>query len=123
MGRIEGKVALVTGSAGGIGEAIARLLAKEGAKVVITTRHKVNEGQALAEEIQTAGGEAIFLKLDVAREDDWKRVITDVIKKYGKLNVVVNNAGSSLVKKCRRDFCCRLEYGNGDQCNRGVLGN
>ena len=90
MGRVDGKVALVTGGAAGLGEADVRLLAKEGAKVVITTRKKVEEGQALAEELKNSGGEASFLQLDVSKEDDWKRVIAEVIKKYGKLNVLVN---------------------------------
>ena len=98
MGRVDGKVALVTGAAAGLGEADARLLAKEGAKVVITTRKKVDEGKALAEEITKSGGEAIFLQLDVSKEEDWKRVVTEVINKYGKLNVIVNNAGISVVK-------------------------
>ena len=98
MGRVDGKVALVTGGAAGLGEADVRLLAKEGAKVAITTRKKVEEGQALAGEIRKTGGEATFLQLDVSKEDDWKRVITEVIKKYGKLNIIVNNAGISVVK-------------------------
>jgi NAD(P)-dependent dehydrogenase (short-subunit alcohol dehydrogenase family) len=98
MGRVEGKVALVTGGAAGLGEADARLLAKEGAKVVITTRKKVDEGQSLTEEIRKDGGEAVFFQLDVSKEEDWKRVIGDVIQKYGTLNVIVNNAGISVVK-------------------------
>jgi len=68
-------------------------LAKEGAKVVITTRKKLAEGQALAEEIKREGGEATFLKLDVSKEEDWEQVIAQVINMYGKLNVLVNNAG------------------------------
>ena len=75
MGRVDGKVALVTGAVTGLGEADARLLAKEGARVIITTRKKVEEGQALAEEIKNSGGEASFLQLDVSKEDDWERVI------------------------------------------------
>lgn len=93
MGRLEGKVAMVTGAAAGLGAAAARLLAKESAKVVITTRKKLAEGQALAEEIKREGGEATFLKLDVSKEEDWEQVIAQVINMYGKLNVLVNNAG------------------------------
>jgi len=98
MGRLEGKVAMITGGAAGIGEAIAELFAKEGAKVVITTRKKVAEGTALAESIKKEGGEATFIQLDVSQEDRWKEVINEVIKKYGKLNILVNNAGISLGK-------------------------
>lgn len=109
MGRVDGKVALVTGAATGLGEADARLLAKEGARVVITTRKKVEEGQALAEEIKNSGGEASFLQLDVSKEDDWKRVIAEVINKYGKLNVLVNNAGISAMRNIEETS---LDYWN-----------
>jgi len=98
VGRVDGKVALVTGAASGLGEADAKLLAKEGAKIVVTTRKKLDEGKRVVEEIKRAGGEATFLKLDVSLEDDWKEAIKATIKKYGKLNVVVNNAGISVVK-------------------------
>jgi 3(or 17)beta-hydroxysteroid dehydrogenase len=98
MGRLEGKVAMVTGGASGIGKAHAELFAKEGAKVVITTRRKVAEGTALAESIKKGGGEAIFIKLDVTKESEWREVIDEVIRKYGKLNILVNNAGVSLGK-------------------------
>jgi len=98
MGRLEGKVAMITGGASGIGKAHAELFAREGAKVVITTRRKVAEGTALAESIKKGGGEAIFIKLDVTKESEWREVIDEVIRKYGKLNILVNNAGVSLGK-------------------------
>ena len=97
MGRVDGKVALVTGGAAGLGEADARLLAKEGARVVISDIAK-EAAKRVVNEIKGQGGEAISLQLDVSKEDDWKRVITEVIKKYGKLNIIVNNAGISVVK-------------------------
>ena len=81
MGRVEGKVAMVTGAAASLGEADARLLAKEGAKVVITTRKKVVEGRVLAEDIKKKGGEATFIKLDVTKESDWREAIDEVIRK------------------------------------------
>ena len=99
MGRLDGKVAIITGGACGIGRGHSELFAKEGAKVVITTRKKVSEGTALAENIRKEGGEATFIKLDVTNEDEWKEVLGEVIKKYGKLNILVNNAGVSLAKK------------------------
>jgi len=98
MGRLEGRVAIITGAASGIGEANARLFAKEGAKVVVTTDAKLVEGRMLAENIKKEGGEAIFLKLDVTEQSDWERVISEIIRKYGKLNILVNNAGVVLVK-------------------------
>lgn len=98
MRRLDGKVALVTGAASGLGEADARLLANEGAKVVVTTRKKLDEGERVVEEIKKDGGEGTFMKLDVSTEDGWKEVIEATIKKYGKLNIVVNNAGISVVK-------------------------
>lgn len=98
MGRLKGKVAMITGGASGIGRAHAQLFAKEGAKVVITTRRKVAEGTALAESIKKEGGEATFIKLDVTKESEWREVINEVIRKYGKLNILVNNAGVSLAK-------------------------
>jgi len=92
MGRLEGKVAIVTGAAGGIGEADARLFAKEGAKVVVADIKEV-EGRTVAESIKKEVGEATFIKLDVTKENDWKEVIGEVVRRYGKLNILVNNAG------------------------------
>jgi len=69
MGRLDGKVALITGGACGIGRGHSELFAKEGAKVVVTTRKKVDIGAALAESIKKQGGEAIFLRLDITIED------------------------------------------------------
>ena len=74
------------------------MFAREGAKVVVTTRKKVDVGTALAESIKKQGGEAMFLRLDTTVEDDWKKVLNEVIKKYGKLNILVNNAGVSIAK-------------------------
>ncbi len=95
MGRLDGKVAFVTGGASGIGEGTVRLFAKEGAKVVIAD---VNEalGKRLAEEIRRDGGDAIFIKLDVSREIGWIDAIQQAVARYGKVNVLVNNAGISL---------------------------
>ncbi len=92
MGRVEHKVALVTGAAVGLGGAIARLLAGEGAKVAVSD---VNEaaGRAVVEESAARGGEAIFVQQDVSREEDWRRTIETVLGRFGRLDVVVNNAG------------------------------
>lgn len=96
--RLENKVALITGAACGIGKAHALLFAQEGAKVVVTTRQKLEEGKELVKEIINRGGEAIFFKLDVTDSQAWENVLAEVMKKYGKLNVLVNNAGISLGK-------------------------
>ena len=90
--RLEGKVALVTGGARGIGEAIVRLFAKEGAKVVIGDILE-KEGEATAEDVRREGGEARFIRLDVTAEDNWQQAVKAVEDRYGKLNVLVNNAG------------------------------
>jgi NAD(P)-dependent dehydrogenase (short-subunit alcohol dehydrogenase family) len=95
MDRVKGKVALVTGAALGLGRACALLLAREGAKVVATDL-KQDEGAALVQEIKASGGEATFVRHDVASSDDWKNAIETATRKYGGLDIVVNNAGVAL---------------------------
>ena len=92
MGRMEGKVVLVTGGARGMGAAEARLLAKEGASVAIGDILE-DLGRSVAEDISTAGGRSLFLALDVSREEDWRRAVDAVVSAYGGLDVLVNNAG------------------------------
>lgn len=92
MARLEGKVAIITGSAQGMGAAHARLFVEEGAKVVITDLNE-EKGTALAEEL---GENAIFVKQNVTSEDDWKKVIEVTEEKFGPVNVLVNNAGITL---------------------------
>lgn len=97
MGRIAGKVAIVTGGASGLGEATCILFAQEGAKVVIAD---INEdaGRALQNKITEAGNTAVFIKLDVTKEEQWKKIFEETIKLYGKVNIVVNGAGISFTK-------------------------
>lgn len=90
--RLEEKIAIVTGGARGMGEAEARLFANEGAKVVVADLLNV-EGQAVADAINNAGGEAMFSHLNVTDEKNWESVVADAVAKYGKLDVLVNNAG------------------------------
>lgn len=92
MGRVEGKVAIVTGSTYGIGEAIARILAQEGAVSIITGRSQ-KEGTKIVEDIISAGGKAEYYPLDVTDEKRIEEVVKKVYGKYGKIDILVNNAG------------------------------
>ncbi|KKW66974.1 3-beta hydroxysteroid dehydrogenase [Lampropedia cohaerens] len=92
MGRVESKVALVTGGALGIGKATAMLLAREGAKVVVTDL-KQSEGEAVVHAIREAGGQAIFVQHDVAKEQDWQQAMAATLEAFGRLDIAVNNAG------------------------------
>jgi NAD(P)-dependent dehydrogenase (short-subunit alcohol dehydrogenase family) len=92
--RLDGKVAIVSGAASGMGAATARRFAKEGAKVVLADMLDL-EGRRIAEEIIRANGTAEFMRLDVTSEDDWRTVVEATVQKYGKLDILVNNAGIS----------------------------
>ena len=92
--RLEGKVAIVSGAASGMGAATARRFAKEGAKVVIADMLE-EDGRKVAADITRANGTAEFMRLDVTNEADWKAVVDATVQKYGKLDILVNNAGIS----------------------------
>lgn len=93
--RFEDKVVIVTGGASGIGEATVIEFAGEGAKVVIADI-AVDEGEALARQLQQKGDEALFVKTDVSVEKDVKRLIDQVVETYGKVDVLFANAGMNI---------------------------
>lgn len=92
MGRVEGKVALITGVASGIGKATALLFAREGARVVGADRNAV-DGTATIEEIHSAGGTATFVQSDISREADCERMVRVAVETYGRLDILHNHAG------------------------------
>jgi NAD(P)-dependent dehydrogenase (short-subunit alcohol dehydrogenase family) len=92
--RLSGKVALVTGGASGMGACEATMFAQEGAKVVVADLLEA-EGRQVVEKIQAAGGQARFARLDVTSEVGWQEAIAGATGAYGKLDVLVNNAGIS----------------------------
>ncbi len=98
MDRVKGKTALITGAASGLGEGCAILLAKEGASVVIADINETG-GQKVVEKIKQDGGNALFVKLDVSKEEDWESAIAKTVEEFQKLDVLVNNAGIQYVKE------------------------
>ena len=86
--RLEGKVALISGGARGMGAAEVRLFASEGAKVVLGDVLQ-EEGQQVEAEIAEAGGEAVFVPLDVTSESDWQNAVNTAVKRFGKLDILV----------------------------------
>jgi NAD(P)-dependent dehydrogenase (short-subunit alcohol dehydrogenase family) len=93
--RMTGKVALISGAAGGMGAATARLFATEGAKAVIVADILDPEGKAVVAEIGKAGGHASYVHLDVTDEAQWKAAVEGTVAAHGRLDVLVNNAGIS----------------------------
>lgn len=92
--RLDGKVALITGGASGMGASMARIFAGEGAKVVVADMLEA-EGRKIVGEITRANGAAIFQKLDVSSEAEWQDAIAATLAAYGKLDILVNDAGIS----------------------------
>ena len=90
--RLEGKVALITGGAHGMGAEECRLFAREGARVVIADVRE-DDGRQVEAEITDLGGEAMFVMLNVADEANWESAVNDTVARFGKLDVLVNNAG------------------------------
>ena len=96
MGQVDGKIALVTGGASGIGAACAETLAREGAKVMVTDIDEAG-GHAVANAIEAAGGTAVFMRHDVTNEDNWRAVIVEFERHFGRLDILVSNAGIGIM--------------------------
>ena len=98
MKRVQDKVCLVTGASLGIGKAISQRLAEEGGKVILTDI-KDEEGKKVVNEIRDNGGECAYYHLDVSKEEEVKEVFSEIQKQYGRIDVLVNNAGISGANK------------------------
>jgi len=102
MGRLDGKVALVTGASRGIGRAIALQLAREGARVAVNYRSGETEAHALASEIAQSGGQCVVYRADVSDGQQARELIGKVLRDCGRLDVLVNNAGITRDKSLRK---------------------
>lgn len=98
MQNIKGKVVAITGASSGMGKAIAKELAKNGAKVVLGAR-RTELLQQLAEEIKSEGGQAAFVQTDVKKKADLIRLVNTAVEQYGTLDVIINNAGISQLSR------------------------
>ena len=108
--RLENKVALITGGASGMGASMARIFAREGAKVVVADMLE-EEGRGVVAEITQANGAAIFRQLDVTSEAEWQAAIDATLAEFGKLDILVNDAGLSAAARSR--ICSTPRPGTG----------
>ncbi len=90
---LNNKVAVITGAGRGIGRAIAKQFAENGAKVVINYRNSITQVEELLEEIKNSGGEAIAVQADISVDDQAKKLVDEAVKQFGRLDILVNNAG------------------------------
>ena len=97
MGRVDGKVALVTGAAQGLGKADAETLAREGATVIMTDIQD-EAGQAVADGITADGGQATYMHQDVSDQRQWEQIIAAIQEAHGRLDILVNNAGLVIIE-------------------------
>lgn len=95
--RLKDKVAIVTGTGAGIGRSIAEIFAREGARVAAASRRAEN-GQPVVDTINDAGGKAIFIECDISRVEDVRELVADTLDAFGRIDVLVNNAGVNFAK-------------------------
>ena len=107
---LEGKVALVTGGSRGIGAAIAKRLAKDGARVAITYAKDANAASAVVKAIEDAGGEAVSIQADAVEVQAARAAVETAVAKLGKLDILVNNAGTALPKPFEGASLDELEH-------------
>ena len=113
---VKGKVIMITGASGGLGSEMARLLSRNGAAVWLLDLDG-DKGQALVDEIRSAGGSAWFRKADVTAEDDWRGAVSAAVETCGKLDVLVNNAGINIRKPVEEmnidEWCTMMKVNTG----------
>ena len=118
--RLEGKVALVTGSTRGIGRTIAEMFAEEGAKVVLSGR-SVDKGEKNVQRIRDAGGEAMFVPLDVADEASVQQAVAATVDAYGPITTLINNAAPTALVNVSMKPVLELSTQEWDDIVRGTL--
>lgn len=106
--KFKDKVAIVTGSTSGIGEATAKRMAQEGAKVVIVGR-RAERGQQIVEEIKAEKGDALYIQTDMVEQDQVENLVEKTIEAYGQIDILVNNAGTIVERPLFRNHPWRLE--------------
>ncbi|MCS7286532.1 MAG: 3-oxoacyl-[acyl-carrier-protein] reductase [Anaerolineae bacterium] len=125
--KLDGKVAIVTGSSRGIGRAIALKLASLGAKVVVNYNKGAQAAQEVVEEIKARGGEAIAIQADVSKFEEAQRLVDESIKAFGKVDILVNNAGINrdnllaMMKESDWDEVIDTNLKSAFNCSRAVL--
>jgi len=101
-GRLEGRVALVSGASRGIGRAIALMLGREGASIGVNYNRSEAQASEVAQEIRARGGRAVILQADVSKKDQARRIVHRIVEEFGRLDVLVNNAGITHDKTLRK---------------------
>jgi cyclopentanol dehydrogenase len=97
MGRLDNKIALISGGTGGQGSTEVKLFCQEGAKIVFGDVRD-EEGKALESEVRNSGGDATYVHLDVTSESDWQNAVSKAVELYGQLDILINNAGVIVIK-------------------------